>query len=198
VTTFDRARFVKFLGMTGSKHDAEALAFIRRANEMLQEAGLTWRDVILADPKPAPPVNRPTPQQAHSDWVAERMREAEAERRAAAAAAGAWSGPTARERADEQAAQTFREQQARARGGSFTGSFTDDPAGPRSFAFGVDPGRPGDDDTGFAWKDRDGTVHVQTFARRQGKAFRENLEKQLREAGFPEEAIRMAMKQARL
>lgn len=40
------SRFVHVLGMTGSVHDAEALAALRTANRMMREAGLSWHDVI--------------------------------------------------------------------------------------------------------------------------------------------------------
>lgn len=39
---------IKVLGMTTSVHDGEALAAIRKANELLKAAGVTWREYIEA------------------------------------------------------------------------------------------------------------------------------------------------------
>lgn len=36
----------KMLGKTGSDNDAEALAFMRRANAMVRNAGLTWDQLL--------------------------------------------------------------------------------------------------------------------------------------------------------
>ena len=45
----------KVLGMTGSDHDGEALVACRRANAMLRDAGVSWRDVLaLPQSKGAP------------------------------------------------------------------------------------------------------------------------------------------------
>ena len=46
MTKLDRDRFIKFMGMTASNSDGEALAFIRKANAMLKAANMTWSDVI--------------------------------------------------------------------------------------------------------------------------------------------------------
>jgi len=47
------ARLVKLLGMTGSDYDGEALAAIRKANDLLKAAGMTWGDIIAVEPEPA-------------------------------------------------------------------------------------------------------------------------------------------------
>lgn len=39
---------IKVLGMTTSVHDGEALAAIRKANDLLKTAGVTWREYIEA------------------------------------------------------------------------------------------------------------------------------------------------------
>lgn len=44
--SLDHSRLVKLLNMTGSSHDAEALVAVRRSNEMLRAAGMTWSDII--------------------------------------------------------------------------------------------------------------------------------------------------------
>lgn len=51
---FDRARFVKLLGMLGSEHPGEVANAAAMVTKMLKDAGLTWADCILNDPKPAP------------------------------------------------------------------------------------------------------------------------------------------------
>jgi hypothetical protein len=40
------ARLIKLLGMTSSTFDGEALVAIRKANNLLKSAGLTWADVV--------------------------------------------------------------------------------------------------------------------------------------------------------
>lgn len=42
----DRSRLIKILGMTGSEHDGEALAAIRRASAILREAKVTWGELL--------------------------------------------------------------------------------------------------------------------------------------------------------
>lgn len=44
--TLDLARFVKILGMTGSSHDGEALAALRKAQDMMAAERITWGDLI--------------------------------------------------------------------------------------------------------------------------------------------------------
>ena len=48
----DKDRLAKLLSMTGSDHDAEALAAIRKANELLRLNKKSWFEV-LSDPPPA-------------------------------------------------------------------------------------------------------------------------------------------------
>ena len=51
----DKERLAKLLSMTGSDHDAEALAAARKANEFLRLHGKSWQDVLgLTVPKPDP------------------------------------------------------------------------------------------------------------------------------------------------
>jgi hypothetical protein len=64
----DKERLAKLLSMTGSDHDAEALAAVRKANELLRLNKKSWSDVLGSDapaiepPQPAPssPVRPPT------------------------------------------------------------------------------------------------------------------------------------------
>lgn len=51
----DKERLAKLLNMTGSDHDAEALAAARKANEFLRQHRKSWRDVLgLNAPPPEP------------------------------------------------------------------------------------------------------------------------------------------------
>ena len=51
----DKERLAKLLNMTGSDHDAEALAAVRKANEFLRLHRKSWRDVLgLTAPPPEP------------------------------------------------------------------------------------------------------------------------------------------------
>jgi hypothetical protein len=51
----DKERLAKLLSMTGSDHDAEALAAIRKANEFLRLHRKSWPDVLgLSAPPPEP------------------------------------------------------------------------------------------------------------------------------------------------
>ena len=43
----DRDRLAKLLALTTSLNDNEALAAIRKANEIVEGAGLTWDQVLL-------------------------------------------------------------------------------------------------------------------------------------------------------
>lgn len=52
-----RTLLVKVLGMTGSEHDGEALAAVRKAHGIISAAGLSWDSVIApaqADDPPPP------------------------------------------------------------------------------------------------------------------------------------------------
>jgi hypothetical protein len=57
----DKERLAKLLSMTSSDHDAEALAAVRKANELLRLNKKSWSDVLGSDPpaieppRPAPP-----------------------------------------------------------------------------------------------------------------------------------------------
>jgi hypothetical protein len=63
----DKERLAKLLSMTGSDHDAEALAAIRKANELLRLNKKSWSDVLGPDapaieparPAPSSPVRPP-------------------------------------------------------------------------------------------------------------------------------------------
>jgi hypothetical protein len=54
----DKERLAKLLSMTGSDHDAEALAAARKANEFLRQHRKSWRDVLGLD---APPPEKQQP-----------------------------------------------------------------------------------------------------------------------------------------
>jgi hypothetical protein len=49
----DRAKLAKILELTGRDIDAEALAFMRKANEMAYAAG-GWMEVLCPKPEPGP------------------------------------------------------------------------------------------------------------------------------------------------
>ncbi len=51
----DKERLAKLLSMTGSDHDAEALAAVRKANEFLRLHGKSWQDVLTPAPEPTRP-----------------------------------------------------------------------------------------------------------------------------------------------
>lgn len=44
-----KTQLIKFLGMTGSKHDGEALNAVRIANRLLGSLGITWEEVFRKD-----------------------------------------------------------------------------------------------------------------------------------------------------
>src|SRR6266702_3692512 len=43
-----KTTLIKMLGMTGSKHDGEALVAIRKANAILIENNLSWEDLLTS------------------------------------------------------------------------------------------------------------------------------------------------------
>lgn len=57
----DKERLAKLLSMTGSDHDAEALAAARKANDFLRLHRTSWRDVLGLD---APPPEKQQPPEA--------------------------------------------------------------------------------------------------------------------------------------
>lgn len=48
----DRTRLAKLLALTGSDNDAEALAAVRKANEMVRGHNMTWAEVVTVDTQP--------------------------------------------------------------------------------------------------------------------------------------------------
>lgn len=57
----DKERLAKFMSMTGSGHDAEALAAIRKANQLLRNHKTSWADVLgVSSPPIEAPVQRQT------------------------------------------------------------------------------------------------------------------------------------------
>ncbi|MET4156261.1 hypothetical protein [Bradyrhizobium sp. RT7b] len=50
----DRERLLKFLRLTESGHDGEAMAAMRMANKLIRSAGKTWEDVVAGVAAPAP------------------------------------------------------------------------------------------------------------------------------------------------
>src|SRR6266705_2731853 len=66
---------IKMLGMTGSKHDGEALVAIRKANAILIENNLSWEDLLTSSSQPSrssyatPPSKRPSnPNKSTTSW----------------------------------------------------------------------------------------------------------------------------------
>jgi hypothetical protein len=61
----DRTLLLKLLSMTDSQHDAEALAAVRKANQLLRSQEATWSDVLQTSafeaPRLAAPDVRPAP-----------------------------------------------------------------------------------------------------------------------------------------
>ncbi len=61
----DRTLLAKLLSMTDSQHDAEALAAIRKANQLLRFGATTWSDVLQTSefetPRLSAPDVRPAP-----------------------------------------------------------------------------------------------------------------------------------------
>lgn len=66
----DRDRLVKLLNLSDSEHDAEALAAIRKSNELLRSNGLTWHALLGVSPSP-PPAGNGTPERPAAPRVPE-------------------------------------------------------------------------------------------------------------------------------
>jgi hypothetical protein len=60
----DRDRLVKLLNLTDSEHDAEALAAVRKSNELLRLNGVTWHAVLGLPPAAGDGAERPAPPRA--------------------------------------------------------------------------------------------------------------------------------------
>lgn len=64
-----KTRLIKFLNLTSSDSDGEALSAIRFANTLLKKSGATW-EILLADEEPVkyrakPPPQQPAPTRVH-------------------------------------------------------------------------------------------------------------------------------------
>jgi hypothetical protein len=46
MNALDHHRLAKVLGLTGSTHDGEALAAVRKANALIVAAGMTWDEIL--------------------------------------------------------------------------------------------------------------------------------------------------------
>jgi hypothetical protein len=57
----DRTLLAKLLSMTDSTHDAEALAAIRKANQLLRIQAMTWSDVLQTPRLQTPRLEAPDP-----------------------------------------------------------------------------------------------------------------------------------------
>jgi hypothetical protein len=55
----DKDRLVKLLNMTDSRHDGEALAAIRKSNDLLRLSRASWSDVLGLSPPPAEQPKQP-------------------------------------------------------------------------------------------------------------------------------------------
>ena len=60
----DKDRLAKLLSMTSSEHDAEALAAIRKANELLRGSRKTWFDAVGASTSALDPPRAEAPRYA--------------------------------------------------------------------------------------------------------------------------------------
>jgi hypothetical protein len=49
-TGLDRSRFIRILQLTNSANDSEALSAVRRANALLNAAGLSWDRLVVVPP----------------------------------------------------------------------------------------------------------------------------------------------------
>lgn len=47
VQSSDLQKLAKLLGMVGSKHDGEAIAAARKADEMVKRIGATWENILV-------------------------------------------------------------------------------------------------------------------------------------------------------
>lgn len=96
-TIFDRARFANILGMlVASTSDTEKLAALGRANAIMSEAGVTWRDLALSTPA-TPAEKLAKSERAGADRRARQRAQAEAAERKNAAHAQ-WARDDARKR----------------------------------------------------------------------------------------------------
>ena len=68
LSSSDKARLGRVLGMTGSDHDGEVCAAARAANRFVREHGTTWPEVLGAGPQPEEV--RPGPRWRGDDEVA--------------------------------------------------------------------------------------------------------------------------------
>lgn len=59
LTPNDRERLIKLLGMIGSNADGEALNAARLAHKLLQDRGMTWRQVVGGNGAVSPPFINP-------------------------------------------------------------------------------------------------------------------------------------------
>jgi hypothetical protein len=60
-------RLAKILGLLGSDHDGERAAAGLKADQLLRESGLTWREVIIAPPIAPEPLRIRSWRQGESD-----------------------------------------------------------------------------------------------------------------------------------
>ena len=109
----ERERFVKLLGMTHSSSDGEALAAIRKCNDMLTQHKLSWHDVVVSrDPNP----NQARPNQARAQTPYEAGQGTRAwRRRDQPSPSRAFEASIRRERYLEQARRNEKAENIRAR-----------------------------------------------------------------------------------
>lgn len=72
----DKERLLKLLNMTGSEHDGEALAAIRKSNELLRQSRTNWADALGLSRPAAPPPEPTQPARATSTVRSEPRRPA--------------------------------------------------------------------------------------------------------------------------
>lgn len=74
----DRERLTKVLALTTSDNDAEALAAIRKANDLIKAEGLMWSDVLQVSNVVNITLQRPgagPPAAQAEDWVAPHLKD---------------------------------------------------------------------------------------------------------------------------
>ena len=168
--SFDRARFVKLLGRLGSDQPGEVANAASMVTAMLRDAGLTWADCILNDPKPAPAKGE-RPQSRDPDWMDGYDVYSPVGSPPPWADHPAYS-PGYRPKQDPPTEEEIRRAKPW--------------PGPRMSEY--DPAN-GPDATGVRVRDSSGRTHVFHLGRAIGKTYAQELREQARAAGVPEADI---------
>lgn len=71
----DKTRLAKVLQMTTSTNDSEALAAIRKANEIIKGENLQWEDVLAGGGGSTISIHFARPEPTNESWVAPHLRD---------------------------------------------------------------------------------------------------------------------------